>query len=65
MSAGLPDTSATPEQAVAVAVRTQQTVQRLFTRFPEMTLAVPPEQLKPSLGFVFYAHQALPVQLTH
>jgi 2-hydroxy-5-methyl-1-naphthoate 7-hydroxylase len=36
----------------------------LFTRFPEMALAVPPEQLKPSLGFVFYAHQALPVRLT-
>jgi 2-hydroxy-5-methyl-1-naphthoate 7-hydroxylase len=37
----------------------------LFTRFPEMTLAVPPEELKPSPGFVFYAHQALPVRLTH
>lgn len=36
----------------------------LFTRFPEMTLAVPPEQLKPSPGFIFYAHQALPVRLT-
>lgn len=37
----------------------------LFSRFPEMTIAVPPQQLKPSLGFVFYAHQALPVRLTN
>ncbi len=37
----------------------------LFERFPDMTLAVAPEELKPSLGFVFYAHQALPVRLTH
>lgn len=36
----------------------------LFARFPEITLAVPPEQLKPSAGFVFYAHQALPVRLS-
>jgi cytochrome P450 len=37
----------------------------LFERFPDMTLAVPPEQLKPSVGFVFYAHETLPVRLTH
>jgi cytochrome P450 len=37
----------------------------LFERFPDMTLAVPPEELQPSPGFVFYAHQALPVRLTH
>jgi cytochrome P450 len=37
----------------------------LFTRFPEMTLAVAPEELQPSPGFLFYAHQALPVRLTH
>ena len=37
----------------------------LFERFPDMTLAVPPEELKPSPGFVFYAHQTLPVRLTH
>jgi cytochrome P450 len=37
----------------------------LFERFPDMTLAVPPEELKPSPGFVFYAHQAVPVRLTH
>jgi cytochrome P450 len=37
----------------------------LFTRFPDIALAVPPEQLKPSPGFVFYAHQTLPVRLTH
>jgi cytochrome P450 len=36
----------------------------LFERFPDMTLAVPPQQLKPSPGFVFHAHQALPVRLT-
>jgi hypothetical protein len=34
------------------------------SRLPEMALAVPPEQLKPSLGFVFFAHRALPVRLT-
>ncbi len=37
----------------------------LFERFPDIALAVPPEQLKPSPGFVFYAHQTLPVRLTH
>ncbi|WP_245665192.1 cytochrome P450 family protein [Actinoplanes subtropicus] len=37
----------------------------LFERFPDLTLAVPPDQLEPSLGFVFYAHQALPVRLAH
>ncbi|HEV2371211.1 MAG TPA: cytochrome P450 [Streptosporangiaceae bacterium] len=36
----------------------------LFERFPDMTLAVAPEELKPSPGFVFYAHQTLPVRLT-
>jgi len=37
----------------------------LFTRFPEMTLAVAPEELEPFQGFVFYSHRALPVRLTH
>jgi 2-hydroxy-5-methyl-1-naphthoate 7-hydroxylase len=37
----------------------------LFERFPDMTLAIPAEQLKPSLTFVFFGHQALPVRLTH
>jgi 2-hydroxy-5-methyl-1-naphthoate 7-hydroxylase len=37
----------------------------LFERFPDIALAVPPEQLKPSVGFVFYAHETLPVRLTH
>jgi cytochrome P450 len=37
----------------------------LFERFPDIALAVAPEELKPSVGFVFFAHQALPVRLTH
>lgn len=36
----------------------------LFERFPDITLAVRPEELKPSLGFVFFGHQTLPVRLT-
>jgi cytochrome P450 len=36
----------------------------LFERFPDMALAVAPEELQPSAGFVFYAHRALPVRLT-
>jgi hypothetical protein len=30
-----------------------------------MTLSVPPVELMPSLTFVFFGHQALPVQLAH
>ena len=37
----------------------------LFKRFPDIALAVPPEQLQPSLTFVFLGHRTLPVQLTH
>jgi 2-hydroxy-5-methyl-1-naphthoate 7-hydroxylase len=37
----------------------------LFERFPDMALAVPPQELEPSPGFVFYAHRTLPVRLTH
>jgi len=37
----------------------------LFERFPDIALAVPPEQLERSVGFVFFAHRALPVRLTH
>jgi 2-hydroxy-5-methyl-1-naphthoate 7-hydroxylase len=36
----------------------------LFERFPDMALAVPPQELEPSVGFVFYAHRTLPVRLT-
>jgi len=36
----------------------------LFERFPDITLAVPSEELEPSLTFVFFGHQALPVRLT-
>jgi 2-hydroxy-5-methyl-1-naphthoate 7-hydroxylase len=36
----------------------------LFDRFPGMTLAVPPDQLEPSPGFVLNGHHTLPVRLT-
>jgi hypothetical protein len=29
-----------------------------------MALAIAPEELEPSPGFVFFAHQTLPVRLT-
>jgi cytochrome P450 len=36
----------------------------LFERFPDITLAVPSERLEPSMTFVFFGHQTLPVRLT-
>jgi cytochrome P450 len=36
----------------------------LFERFPELSLAVPPEELRPLPTFIMNGHQALPVRLT-
>jgi cytochrome P450 len=36
----------------------------LFDRFPDLALAVPPEQLEPLPGFILNGHRALPVRLT-
>lgn len=36
----------------------------LFERFPEMALAVPPEDLEPEVTFIMNGHQAVPVYLT-
>lgn len=36
----------------------------LFARFPDLRLAVPPEALAPSPGFILNGHRALPVHLT-
>ena len=36
----------------------------LFERFPDLTLAVPAEQLEPSPSFLFNGHRAVPVRLT-
>ena len=36
----------------------------LFERFPEMTLAVPQEELQPIPTFIMNGHRSLPVHLT-
>jgi 2-hydroxy-5-methyl-1-naphthoate 7-hydroxylase len=36
----------------------------LFDRFPELTLAVPPDELEPTVTFLMNGHRALPVRLT-
>ncbi|MBN3932968.1 cytochrome P450 [Streptomyces verrucosisporus] len=37
----------------------------LFDRFPDLTLAVPAEELRPLPSFISNGHQTLPVHLTH